>query len=401
MTVEIKPNVFWIGVNDRTTDLFEGMWPIADGVSYNSYLIKDKKPVLIDLAKSTHGDAFIEQIEEIMPLSDLNKGYLVLNHLEPDHTGILKSIRRNLPDIQIVATRKALTMTKAFYGIDEGFLEVDDGSTLDTGDRTLSFYKTPFVHWPETMMTFDPTSKILFACDGFGGYGALRGAIFDDEIADLDFYRRESLRYYANIVAKFSNSVLKAINKLIKANVPIEVIAPSHGIIWRKNPSEIIQLYQKWAGYAQGPREKAVTLVYGSMYGNTEKMMNNVAQGISSIGVPVEIFDAGRVHVSYILSALWKNEGVIIGAPTYETEMFPPVAHVLDIARRKRIIYRTAALFGSYAWSGGTKREWTKFVEQLKWRVIEEFEFHGGPTKEDLQKGLEFGKKFGEVIKSK
>lgn len=400
MSVEISPDIFWIGTNDRITDLFEGIWPIEDGVSYNSYLIQDEKPVIIDLVKASHINEFLDRLEDLIDLSDLNQGYIIINHMEPDHSGLLKAIRRFAPDVKVIGTRKANDMVRAFYDIHDNLIEVEDGETLNIGKRTLNFYKVPFVHWPETMVTFDPANGILFSCDAFGGYGALKGPIFDDKIPpdQLATYREEALRYYANIITKFSNSVLKAIKKL--ESLPIRIVAPSHGIIWRKNPREIIALYKQWASYSKGPCEKCVTLIYGSMYGNTEVMMNAIARGISEAGVQVEIFDAARIPLTYILPALWRSAGIMVGAPTYESEMFPPVAHVLDMARRKRIMGRKAAFFGSFGWSGGAKREWGKFVEALKWNVLGEFEFKGGPTREDLQRGAEFGEKFAKQILS-
>lgn len=398
MSVEIMPDIFWIGVNDRTTDLFEGMWPIEQGVSYNSYLIRDEKKVLVDLVKGNQLEEFLGKVEELIDPSELD--YVIINHMEPDHSGILKAIRRCAPNVQLVGTKRMIPMVEAFYGITKGIVEVGDGSTLNLGKRTLEFFRTPFVHWPETMMTFDRSNGILFSCDGFGGFGALRGAIFDNEVPDLEYYREEALRYYANIVAKFSQSVLGAINKL--SDLPIKVIAPSHGVIWRDHPEDIIQLYQQWASYAKGPREKAVTLVYGSMYGNTESVMNFVARGISREGMIVEICDAARIHSSYILAHLWKNEGVLIGAPTYEVELFPPVAHVLDMARRKSIFGRKAGYFGSFGWGGGAKREFDTFAEALKWKIVGEFVFQGGATRQEQQQAEEFGQEFArEILSSK
>ena len=208
-----------------------------------------------------------------------------------------------------------------------------------------------------------PSERILFSCDAFGSYGALRGAMFDDQCIDPVFYEREALRYYVNIVALFSTSVLKAIDKL--SDVPVSVIAPSHGLIWRDKPERIANLYKKWAEYARGPTEPGVTLIYGSMYGNTETMMNAVAQGVSDQGVPVDIFDVTRTHASYILPSLWTQRGVIVGAPTYEGGLFPPMADVLSMARQKRIRNKQIAYFGSYGWSGGARRELEQIVDGL------------------------------------
>lgn len=279
--VEIKPDIYWIGVNDRTTDLFEGLWPISrHGVSYNSYLIKDKKNAIIDLSKAIKSDIFFDHIAEVIDISQID--YVIINHMEPDHTGVLRTLRKLAPDLTILCTEKAKTMLKDFYAITTNIEVIRDGQCLSLGSKELKFFETPFVHWPETMVTFETSQNILFSCDAFGGYGALRGTIFDDQCNDLDFYIKESLRYYVNIVAKFSRPTLNAIEKLKR--VPVEIIAPAHGLIWRKQPGLIVELYKKWAGYATGEAEKGVTLIYGSMYGNTEMMMNSVALGLSHGG---------------------------------------------------------------------------------------------------------------------
>lgn len=395
--VQIRPNVYWIGVNDRTTDLFEGIWPIEqEGVSYNAYLILDRKKALIDLSKALKTDEFFHQIEERTRLSELD--YIVLNHLEPDHTGVIRTLRQLAPRAVILGSAKMKEMLASFYDISENVRVVADGEVLELGERKLQFFYTPFVHWPETMMSYDTSEKILFSCDGFGGYGVLVGTIFDDECTNIGFYEQESLRYYANIVAKFSKPVLNAIAKL--AGLELRIIAPSHGLIWRKNPGRIVELYRKWAEYATGPTEPGVTLLYGSMYGNTEKMMEVVAQGIAAAGVPLKIFDAARTHVSYILPSLWVNRGVMIGAPTYEGALFPPVLDVLNHAALKRIVNKKAAMFGSYGWSGGAVRNIKQVVEPLKWELTDTLEFIGYPTHADLARGGEFGRKFADSIKA-
>ncbi len=393
----VAPHIYWIGVNDRTTDLFEGLWPIDQtGVSYNAYLIQDEKTALIDLAKAFKSDEFLGQITQVVDLGSVD--YIVINHMEPDHSSLLTMFRHLAPDAVLLGTEKTRQMLEAFYGITENVRVVKNGETLSLGEHVLEFISTPFVHWPETMMTYEKTQKVLFSCDGFGGYGALRGAIFDDQVADLAFYEQEALRYYANIVAKFSGPVLRAIKKL--ADVPVDVIAPSHGLVWRGNPQRIVELYERWARYATEPAELGVTLIYGSMYGNTERVMNAVAQGISGEGVPVEVFDAARTQASYILPSLWTKTGVMIGAPTYEVELFPPVAHVLDMARRKRILNKQAAWFGSYGWSGGALRELEALIEPLKWNLLETFEFRGGPTAEDFDAAKQFGARFAQALKA-
>jgi flavorubredoxin len=393
--VEIKPDIYWIGVNDRTTDLFEGLWPITqEGVSYNTYLIDDEKKAIIDLAKALKTDEFFNQIDQITDLSQLD--YVVMNHLEPDHSGVLRTIRRVAPSMTILCTKRCRDMLESFYGVTENIQIVEDGDSINLGKHTLRFFSAPMVHWPETMVTYEVDNQILFSCDAFGGYGALRGTIFDDQCTAPEWYERESLRYYVNIVALFSRPVLRAIDKV--SGLPISIIAPSHGLIWRKNPARIVELYKKWAQYATGPTEPGVTLVYGSMYGNTEAMMNVVAQGISEVGVPVSIFDAAHTHVSYILPAMWTQRGVMVGAPTYEGGLFPLVEQVLEVAGHKKIQNKLAARFGSYGWSGGAQRRFDQLAESLKWQVTESFEFVGQPTEEDLNEGKAFGARFAQAV---
>jgi len=396
-STEIRPGVHWIGLNDRTTDLFEGIWPIADvGVTYNSYLVTDEKNVIIDMTKAFKTDEYFDLIESIVPFSEID--YIVVNHMEPDHTGAIRALSRIPRTCTLLATEKAREMMGAFYGITENVRAVADGEELSLGKRTLRFVHAPFVHWPETMVTYDVTDRILFSCDAFGGYGALAGTTFDDQCPDLVFYEREALRYFVNIVAKFSAPTIAAIAKL--SGIPIDVIAPSHGLVWRRDPGRIVELYKRWAELAKGGGEVGVTLLYGSMYGNTEKMMNAVAQGISRSGVPVEIFDAARTNASYILPALWTYRGVMVGAPTYEGSLFPPVAHALDMAGLKRVVNKKAAIFGSYAWSKGGMAAFRKIVEPLKWDVTDILEFRGSPTAELLKKGEEFGERFAAAVKT-
>ena len=392
----IKEDVFAITVNDRTTDLFEGLWPISkEGVTYNSYLINDEKKVIIDLAKEFKTDALFDLIGKVVDPTKLD--YLVVNHMEPDHTGAIKTLMRINKQLTILCTPKAKPMLESYYGIDKRIQEVENGERISIGRRQLQFFHIPFVHWPETMATYDRSSNILFSCDAFGGYGALPGAIFDGDCHDIEFYEKESLRYFANIVSKFSKPVLMAIDKL--ADIDIDIIAPSHGLIWRKDPGRIIELYKKWAGYAAGPGEPGVTLLYGSMYGNTERMMNSVAKGIADAGIPVEIFDVARTHTSYILPSVWTKSGVIIGAPTYEVALFPAMTQKLEEIAIKRVTNKKAAYFGSYGWSGGAQRHFERLIEPLKWDLVDTLEFSGGPTEEDLEKGKALGAHIARVVK--
>jgi len=393
--IQVKPGIHWIGVNDRTTDLFEGLWPItSEGVSYNSYLVQSDKVALVDLAKAAQEGSFFDQLAQLVDPTELD--YVVMNHMEPDHTGSLRALQHLAPRAEFVVSPKAKAMLDAYYGITDRVRVVEDGESISLGQHTLQFHHTPFVHWPETMVTYEASQRVLFSCDAFGGYGALRGTIFDDQCTDPAFYEREALRYYVNIVAKYSRPTLMAIEKLGGLN--IDVIAPSHGLVWRDDPLRIVELYRSWAGYATGPGDPGITLVYGSMYGNTEAMMNAVAEGASRSGLPVAIYDAARAHASYILPSLWTRRGVLIGAPTYEGNLFPPVAEVLHLAGAKRIQRRLVGYFGSWGWSGGARKECQQLADELKWDWWDALEFNGAATREQLAEGEAFGRRFAEAV---
>jgi len=351
----------------------------------------------VDMTRITQESVLLSQLEGLLDPAKLD--YIVINHMEPDHTGAIKILCHLAPHAQFLCSAKAQAMLDNYYGINENVRVVADGEQINLGNKTLTFHSIPFVHWPETMATFETTQKVLFSCDAFGGYGALRGAIFDDQTVNLDLYIREALRYYVNIIARFSAPVLKAIAKL--SPLAPDVVAPSHGLVWRKNPGQIISLYEQWASCASQPGDPGVTLIYGSMYGNTEAMMNAVAEGISASGLPLEIYDAARTHASYILPSLWTRSGVIVGAPTYEVSLFPPMAALLDIIVQKRILNRQAAYFGSFGWSGGALKTTQQILEPLLWHWQDPLEFQGGPTQETLKRGEVFGRTFAESLKVK
>ncbi|KXA91584.1 hypothetical protein AKJ57_00795 [candidate division MSBL1 archaeon SCGC-AAA259A05] len=390
--VEIRKNIRWIGLNDRTTDLFEGLWPLPQGTSYNSYLIDDKKLAIVDSMKSYFEDKFLEKIEKRTDPADIN--YLIVNHMEPDHSGALPALRRLAPQAEIICTEKAVEFLESFYRITENIHVVEDGETLDLGDRTLKFFETPFVHWPETMMTYEISDKILFSCDAFGGFGVPEGGIFDDQL-DLEDYEDGIVRYFSNIVGTYSAPVQAALQKL--ADVDVEIIAPSHGIIWRKEPEKIIEIYDKLSSM-EG--EEGITLIYGSMYGNTEEMMEAVANGIKSAGCDnLRVLDASRVHESFLLSEAWRRKGVIIGTPTYDGQVFPPVDQFIQLAKRKKLKRRIAGVFGSFGWSGGAISRIKSIIDELDRKLIEPLkEFRGRPSKEDLKIGRELGESVANKV---
>ncbi|NLF52744.1 MAG: FprA family A-type flavoprotein [Leptolinea sp.] len=396
LPVEITPGIFWIGVNDRITNLFEGLWDISrEGISYNSYLIRDEKNAVVDLNKAILTGEYITRLQSLIDLKEID--YVVINHMEPDHTGVLQMLLTAAPQVQLVGTKKTQTMLKDFYGITENVLVVKEGDTINLGRHTMRFINTPFLHWPETMMTLEETESILFSCDAFGSYGTLNGTIFDDPSVNLDWYVDQALRYYTNIIAIFSRPVRGALTKL--ADVPVKIIAPSHGLIWRANPGRMVDLYDRWCKLATEPADPGITLLFATMYGNTEAMMEVVAQGIVDEGVKLKIFNIQKDHVSYILPSLYTTRGVMIGAPTYEGMLFPTMEAVLNMAESKHIFNKKASIFGSYAWAGGADRKFVELAEKLKWELLDSLTFNGTPSHEELLRGRQFGAEFARKIK--
>ena len=398
----ITDTVSAIHANVETTARFEGIWPIPHGVTLNSYVVKGEKTALIDLAKDWAGS--IEQFNEQLSSAETSFekiDYLILNHLEPDHTAFLVELRKRNPRVEIISTPKGIAMVRNFFKITEGLREVKTGDTLDLGKgKTLEFFETPNIHWPETMMTFDRADGILFSCDGFGSYGSLGERVFDDEFTSEEhaFYERESLRYYANIVASFSAFVTKALDKL--KDLPIKVIAPSHGIVWRKNPGEIVARYAKYASYnSGGAREKEICVIWGSMYGYTKQGLDAVISGIEAEKVPYTIHQVPDTDASFVLADAFKASALVIAMPTYEYKMFPPMAHVLDLFERKHFVGKKALRLGSWGWVGGAKKEYEERIAGLKWESVESVEWQGIPSREDLATLTERGRELARLVK--
>ena len=394
--IALNEDIFCLPIQDRSTRLFEGLWPIEkEGITYNSYLIRDEKIALIDLCKELFQENYLKELGTLVDPARID--YLVINHMEPDHSGALRAFREAAPQALILGSPKTIKMLDDFFGITENIRSVSDGEELELGSHTLRFISAPMVHWPETMFTYEVNTQILFPCDAFGGYGIPENGIFDGDYSDLSYFEVEALRYFVNIVAAFSKPVLNAGDKL--SGLPLRIVAPSHGLVWNKDPQHIVDLYLKWSGYGKQPAEKGVTLLHGSMYGNTDKMVAEVRRGLDASGVPVTAHDVTTTPVSYILPALWVNQGVMIGAPTYEGTLFPTMQMVLHMAEIKRVFNKQAAYFGSYGWGGGATRFLKAQCEKMNWELGEELDFAGQPTAEDLKAGFAFGKRFGESIK--
>ena len=392
--IAINQKVYWVGINDRETDLFEAHWPLPKGVSYNAYLINDEKVALVDTVKTYFQTDYLDKIREIIG-NEKEIDYLIINHMEPDHSGAIKEIKEVYPDITIVGNKKTMNFLEGFYGIHENVKVVEDGDTLDLGDHQLKFYLTPMVHWPETMMTYDQKGGILFSGDAFGGFGTLDGGIFDDEL-EVDFFEDETLRYFSNIVAKYSRMVQRAIDKL--SDLDINIVAATHGPIWRENPEKIINDYIKWSSCKT---EKGVVVVYGSMYGNTKKMAEEIARELAENGIEkIILHDVSRTHTSFIVRDIWRYEAMILGSCTYNTQLFPPMEELVNFLENIRVHDHTLGIFGSYSWSGGAVKRLKQFAEKVKCDLVEPvIETKFSPKDEDSKKCRQLGKNVADKLK--
>ncbi len=363
----LKGKVNYVGVNDRTKDLFESLWPLPYGVSYNSYLIDDEKVALIDTVEVSFFQKFIKKIKGV--IGDRQIDYLVINHMEPDHSGSINLIRKYYPDITIVGNKKTLEMVNGFYGEPAHTLMVTDGSDLSLGHHKLRFYLTPMVHWPETMMTFDETEHILFSGDAFGSFGALNGAIVDKDM-NIARYEGEMVRYYSNIVGKYGSPVQKALAKLNKLD--IEMICSTHGPVWVEYKSQVIAEYNRMSLYEGN---KGVVIAYGSMYGHAEEMAEIIASELAAQGIKdIVMHDVIRTNHSYILADVFRYKGLILGCPTYNAQLFPGMEMLLKEIASREMKNRVIGCFGTFTWAGQVGKRMCEWIEKLK------FELAGKPV---------------------
>lgn len=346
-TEQLSSRVYYIGVNDRTTHKFEGMWPLPYGVSYNSYLIiGSHKTAIVDGVELSHG---LQQIDAIRAtLGDRQPDYLIINHMEPDHSGTIRLLRQAFPGITVVGNALTHNMIKGYYGDSHKTLTVKDGDSLSLGpDVTLRFATIPMVHWPETMVTYMEEEKTLFSGDAFGCFGALNGAVTDADM-DTERYFPEMLRYYSNIVGRYGDFVQRAIRKL--DGIPVDTICSTHGPVWRTQIPQVLDLYDRLSRYE--PLDEGVTIVYGSMYGNTERMAETAARALAEAGVKqIEVFNASHADLSHIIAAMFRHRGLVIASPTYSDGIFPPIASVVDAIVTRKLKNRKVALIGSCTWS--------------------------------------------------
>ena len=366
MMTEITNKIYYVGVNDRNKALFEGLWPLPQGVSYNSYLIDDEKVVLIDTVEVDFFTQFIENIQEV--IGDRPIDYLVINHMEPDHIGSIALLKKYYPELTVVGNKKTFGMMQGFYGITDGVLEVKNGDELSLGNCLLNFVLTPMVHWPETMMTLCDCGgeKVLFSGDAFGCFGALNGGLIDRDINCEPFWL-EMVRYYSNIVGKYGTPVQNALKKL--AGVKLDYICSTHGPVWHDHIEKVVALYDKMSKYET---EEGLVICYGTMYGNTERMAEQIARAASQAGIRnIVMYNVSKTHHSYIIRDVFRYKGLIVGAPTYNAGLYHEMDVLLNELANKDIKNHYLGWFGSHCWASKAVGEIQKLNdERLKFEAV-------------------------------
>ena len=390
---EITNKIYYVGVNDRNKNLFEGLWPLPNGVSYNSYLIDDEKVCLIDTVEVDFFIPYIKNIQQV--IGDRKIDYLVINHMEPDHSGAIELIRKYYPEITIIGNKKTFGMMKGFYGIQENTLEVKNGDSLDLGSHKLQFVLTPMVHWPETMVTLDTTSNVLFSGDAFGCFGALNGGIIDSQI-NCDTFWLEMVRYYSNIVGKYGTPVQAALKKL--AGVKLDYICSTHGPVWHEYINKVIGMYDSMSKYETEP---GLVICYGTMYGNTERAAEVIARAASEAGVKnIVMYNVSKTHHSYIIRDVFRYNALIVGAPTYNTGLYHEMDVLLAELANKDIKNHKLGWFGSYGWASkavGKIKEWND--TRLHFEAVgEPVDICQSLNDETFMQCEELGRKMAEVI---
>ena len=365
---KISERIYYVGVNDDAKTLFEGLWPLPYGVSYNSYIVADSKVALIDTVEHGFEDEFLSNINEA--LGDRGIDYLIVNHMEPDHSSLITDMLQRYPDMKIVGNAKTLPMLQGYYGTPaERVIVVKEGDSIDLGSCSLSFHMIPMVHWPETMVTWLAEENTVFSGDAFGTFGAVNEEVVDSE-GTFESFRDEMMRYYSNIVGKYGTPVQSALKKL--SGLEVKRICSTHGPVWEKSIPEVVALYDRMSRYEV---ERGVCIAYGSMYGNTAAAAEALAEELRRQGVPCAVHDlAGNVNpglgLSGALRDVFKYDTIVAASPTYNNGIFPPVETFMKALQARLIKGRRFYALGSYTWAGSSVNLLNSFAESLGFDVL-------------------------------
>lgn len=365
---KISERIFYVGVNDDDKVLFEGLWPLPAGVSYNSYVVADEKVALIDTVESGFEEEFLENVREAAGGRALD--YLVVNHMEPDHSSLITFILEEYPDLKILANAKTLPMLKGYHDVPEERVQIiAEGEAVSLGSCSLRFFMAPMVHWPETMVTWLEEENTLFAGDAFGTFGTVDENVVDEE-GTFGQYCDEMMRYYACIVGKYGKPVQTALQKL--SGLDIKRICSTHGPVWETGIADVVALYDRMSRYEV---ERGVCIVYGSMYGNTAAAADALAMELEERGIPYAIHDlagnnSGELGLSGALRDVFRYDTIVVGSPTYNNGIFPPVETFMKALQARLIKGRRFYAFGSYTWAGASVRLLNELASSMDFRLI-------------------------------
>ena len=391
---KITEKVYYVGVNDRFTWKFENLWPLPYGVSYNSYLVTGTdKIALIDTVESPSMQTLISKINQV--IEDRKIDYLVVNHMEPDHSEGIPEIVERYPDLKIIGNKQTVNMVKGYYGIEDSkFLEIKEGDTVELGDATLRFILTPLVHWPETMMTYLQEEGVIFSGDAFGCFGALNGGVVDEEM-NTDWYIPEMYRYYSNIVGKYGKPVQMALKKT--SDLELKYICSTHGPVWHERIKEVLDIYNRLSLY-EG--EEGVTIVYGSMYGHTEEIMETIATQLNKNGVRnIKIHNVSKSEMSMIISDAFRYKGLIIGSPTYNGRLFPGVEEFMSAMECREIKNKVVATFGSFTWASAAVKTMDELLSRMNIERVGTMDMKQAPSDNDFEAARQIADKVAGALK--
>lgn len=397
--IKIREDLYWVGVYDPNLEIFDIVIPTEHGTTYNSYLVIGKdKTALIEANKKLFTDTYIKTVESIKPIKEID--YIILNHNEPDHSGTLPTILELNPDIEVIYSKTAKVFVQNIVNREFKGRAVGDGDKIDLGGKTLRFFHTPFLHWPDTMFTYLEEDQILFPCDFLGAHYCPQeiGKIFNDEMVDKDSAREAFVFYYKSIMRPYKEHILNALKKI--DGLPISLICPSHGPIIRGDLDFYLNFYKNQANryYLNNPTRQ-ITMVYATAYGNTKMLADRIKAGIEDTGVPVKMFDAAEADIDNIIDEIEVSYGLLMGTATINAKAPKPIFNIFSELVVLNVSNRKAGVFGSYGWSGEGIKMCEDILKTMRMKLpLESFKVQMTPSEEELQKAFEWGREFGMKV---
>ncbi|MGQ9640393.1 MAG: FprA family A-type flavoprotein [Candidatus Bathyarchaeia archaeon] len=393
--VKVLDGVYWVGAIDWNVRNFHGFtYSTHQGTTYNAYLIVDDETALVDTVYTPFAGEMVERIREVTSPEEIK--YVIANHVEVDHSGAIGEVLKHAPKAKVVGTARCKQGLMKHYFGDWDFQVVKTGDEVDLGGRSLRFIEAPMLHWPDTMFTYIERDALLLPNDAFGQHLATAGR-FDDEV-DRDILMAEAAKYYANILWPMSPLVIKKIEEIQQLKLKIDMIAPSHGVIWRSNPNKIVEAYIRWA---KGEADSRILVVYDTMWGSTEKMARSIVEGISSVNVDVKMYRIPYSDRGDIMADLLNSKGLLLGSSTINNDIIPTVAPILEDLKGLKPKGKVAAAFGSYGWGGGAVKTIEESLRKAGFDIAQPgLSINWAPSKEELKRCFDFGKEFAGKIKN-